>query len=94
MFEPLKNKINCYVGPFTFHHNNKPCSFNPDFDPRAYDWATMATHDTIVANKYSDGSTREEIAAYRLTAYHKRKAQGDVNPLELETAKHLIYELG
>lgn len=94
MFKPTNNPVNCNVGPFTFHHNNKPFAFNPHYDPRAVDWSTLATYDTILAGKYDDGSSKEDIASFRLAAYDKRKAQGDVNKQELKKAKQAIYDRG
>lgn len=89
----LKKREHAFVGPFTYWHNNPPPAFNPDFDPRAVDWGTLATYDTIVAGVYEKCS-REEVKAFRDAAYNRRKAHGAINPSELETAKRVIYERG
>ena len=86
---------NCYVGSFTYDHNNPPSPFNPQYDPRAQDWSILATLDTINAGLYDDETiARETIAAYRLAAYHKRKAQGTPDPIEVQHAKQVIYDRG
>lgn len=83
----------CDVGPFT-HHNHPPKPFNPLYDPRAKDWSTLATLDTINAGLYDETIPREAVAAYRLDAYHKRKDMGTPDPAEVKQAKQVIYDRG
>jgi hypothetical protein len=46
---PARKEPVTFVGPFTYWHNNQPPPFNPDYDPRAKDWSTLATYDCILA---------------------------------------------
>lgn len=72
-----------------------PPAFNPLYDPRAQDWSTLATLDTLNAGLYDDETIpREAVAAYRLEAYHKRKDQGTPNPADVKHAKQVIYARG
>lgn len=82
---PARDELVGFVGPFTHWHNNKPTPFNPEYDPRARDWATLATYDCILAGVYE--LPFEQRKPIRDAFYAKRKAQGDVNPNEVKLAQ-------
>ena len=88
---PARKEPVGFVGPFTHWHNFKPAPFNPQYDPRAEGWATLATYDTARAGGYS--LPREEAKKMRDSFYDKRKEAGDYSRQELQKAKEYLYNL-
>lgn len=89
---PARKEPVDYVGPFTYWHNSQPPPFNPEYDLRARDWATLATYDCILAGVYD--LPLEQRKPIRDAFYVKRKQEGNPDPVEVKQAQKIIYEQG
>jgi len=89
---PARKELVKFVGPFTHWHNNQPPPFNPEYDPRAKDWSTLATYDCILAGVYD--LPLEQRKPIRGAFYAKRKQEGTPTQLEVRLAQKTIYERG
>ena len=85
--EPIKSG-----GILNHWHNFAPTPFNPDYDPRAAAWSTLATYDALLTGVYDDPmKTQEDRKAIRDAAYLIRKSKGNYSKTELKTAQEFIY---
>lgn len=71
-----EQKVNCFVGMFTFWWNNPPSPFNPAYDPKA-----KARYAKVTTSMESDGfysnHTRQECAAEWRRRYDELKFKGE-----------------